>query len=511
MNKNKCILLYDITEPIDTLLSSINTLYNLSLTEDNTVFDNNVLLAQLPPSIQPDKLVTEINDAFLDYKAISLKDFESLNKTELKFQSLKKIEPTKKMSKLINDFDLFFTKIGNSLVLYENEMTGKIKKIKEFVCKKYTLSPKSNYLALLTDKLTILCGCDFEIHFEIFDDKITEVEFSEDEKYVFIHRLDFSTIYNLETMDCIFESEKTDFIYNMVDGYFFLPFLAQKVDLEGNFCVESNKISKLGVKNGMSAVLTNDKIKKIIFKGKKILEKSHPKILNVEFKFSKKYLYACFTKEIKDRELHFLESYGDNISLCPLTSKITTFVVSDDSCVLFDENFELIFLERKNNVIKETNRIKKKNKVYMDMNEDGVLGLYDYENDMIEFYYKGNLISNTSHNDCTTIKWSQNGCFLASLSLSTSHNNFIQMFSANGKLLWKQSFYKLEDFCWLRYEDFSDEVKRLVLNEYDERIKGISMDILESTIDQGDVEAKKEAWIAFLRSKKALVESVLKK
>ncbi|KCZ77143.1 hypothetical protein H311_01849, partial [Anncaliia algerae PRA109] len=180
-------------------------------------------------------------------------------------------------------------------------------------------------------------------------------------------------------------------------------------------------------------------------------------------------------------------------------------------CVLFDDKNTLIFLEKRNNLLKEVGRIQKKNKILMDMNEDGVLALYDYENDLIEFYYSGKLINSSTQNDCSMLKWSQNGCFLACYSTHSTLNNFVQMFSSNGKLLWKQNFVKLEEFNWFAYENINEEIKQKIILEYDERIKALSMEVLENSIEKNDVGLLKRLWISFIESKKQLVKELLNK
>ncbi|KCZ74848.1 hypothetical protein H311_04181, partial [Anncaliia algerae PRA109] len=220
MNKSNGIVIYNIQEPFESMISSLNTLFNLNLTEDTACLENNVLVAQVSSASQAERTVKEINEGYYEYNAITLNDFEAIKKKEIEFQSLKPINPTNQTRTLINEMDLFFLKIGNNLILYENDMAGKIKEIKRVPCRKYFISPFSNYLALLTDKLTIIYGSTFEVYYEIFDPEIQRVSFSDDERFVFIHNQEFSMIYDLSSMNCITETELTDFVYNAKEKYF---------------------------------------------------------------------------------------------------------------------------------------------------------------------------------------------------------------------------------------------------------------------------------------------------
>eukprot|EP00866_Antonospora_locustae_P001247 jgi/Antlo1/1247/1403 len=305
----------------------------------------------------------------------------------------------------------------------------------------------------------------------------------------------------------MFEIETSEIILNEAAQTVFIKDRSEFVDFAGNAHKYGREIDKVSVCGEKVAILTKNDIKSIVFmSGCETLEKNQPNIAKADFVWARSFLYV-HKKVSGKNNLDFLECYGDGtILMYQCENEVVDLKVSDNYVVLFDSESFVIFLQRKKTLV-VIGKVKKVNKVLLSMNRTGeVVAIYDNETDGVEFYGEGVLMSTHKHSYCNDIIWSKSGLFSVSVSGTLNFGGLVQMYTANGQLLWKRTFSTMLGFQWCSYTIVDSLLKEKVRREYDVLVKGLPATNIECAADKDDVESLRTQWINYLQKKRFLLQ-----
>lgn len=507
MNRGRYVVIYDT--PHNSLregIEAINGECTVELREESSAISNNVIVSLLDTPEKAQTLVSDINKGPGITRACTLDFFNKrIAQKPRDYEGLKEISEKDQALGLENEY--FVVNHENKLSLFENDMAGKTKEIcVERGFQKFVLSNTFMFIAFIGQFVRIKYLESFELFYEIFAE-VRDVEFSENDKYIIVHGKKHITIWEMKSMCKVFETEASGIILNEAAQTVFIKDLCEFVDFSGNMHKYNREIDKVAVCGEKMAILTKDDIKSIVFvSGCETLEKNQPNMAKADFVWSRSFLYVHKRVSGK-KDLDFLECYGDGtILMYQCENEVLDFKVSDSYVVLFDSESFVTFLQRKKTLV-VIGRAKKVNRVLLSMNRTGeVVAIYDNETDGVEFYGEGVLMSTHKHSYCNDIIWSKSGLFAASVSGALNFGGLVQMYTANGRLLWKRTFSTMLGFQWCSYTVLDSLLKEKVRREYDVLVTELPAINIEYATDEDDVESLKRHWIDFLRKKRALLQ-----
>lgn len=507
MNRSKYVVIYGLkSQGLKENIAMLNAVFLAGVDDENCAMCENVMVVSLGSVSAAQKLISDVNQSSTQTQACFLDFFNKIVQQKPRnYEPVARLDERKLMSRVSVDNELFVIHHEGKLSLFENDMTGKVKDVgEEKGVSRFVVSNTSKFVALLGPTLVLKYGSSFDPFYELFFEA-ESVEFSENDVYLAVHGRKETSVWVLDSMRRVLETEATEVVFDEANERFFLKILGKFVDAGGSAHEPEYSIDKLSVNKSRMAILTQGDIKNIILVAEgEVLKKSQQNVSEVTFQWSKSFLFAAKTV-LGKKELSFLECYGnEKILMYQSDNGISDFKVSDDYAVICDRESCLIFLQRKRTLV-EIARVKKVNRVLISMNTDGkVVAVYDNESDSLEFYGEGALIAVHKNTYCTGLQWSPSGLFLASISGAGGFNGTIQMLTSNGRVLWKKGFNMMASFQWCPYADLDDASKAEVISDYRALANDLPMDYLEYTTEEDNVERLKEAWLAFLKKKRSL-------
>lgn len=507
MNRSRYIVVYDIPYHGSwESIKAINSKCSAELSEENSAVRNNVIVSLLDTPEKALALASDINRCSWATRACTLDFFNKrLAQQPRDYEALKNIEDKNQL--LGPDNEHFVVSHENKLSLFENDVAGKIREIcMEKGFRKFVVSNTSRFIAFIGQFVRIKYLANFELFYEIFA-AAKDLEFSENDRYVTVYGEKGTTVWELQSMCRVFESDTPDIILNEDTQTVFVKDLCEFVDFAGNVHRYEKDIEEVAVSGDKMAILTKGEIKSIVFTSKgSTLEKNQPNITKADFVWSRSFLYVHKRVSGK-KDLDFLECYGGGrILMHQCESEIVDLKVSDDYAVLLDSESFVVFLQRKTTLV-EIGKVKKVNRVLLSMNRTGeVVAIYDNETDSVEFYGEGVHMSTHKHSYCNEIMWSHSGLFAASVSGALNFGGLVQMYNANGRLLWRRTFSAMLGFQWCPYAAVDSSLKEKVRREYDALVKDLPLEYLEYAAEEDDVESLKRQWMDFLERKRALLQ-----
>lgn len=507
MNRSRYIVIYDT--PHSSLcegIEDINRKCAAELREESSAMANNVIVSLLETPEKVQTLVSDINSGPWSTRACTLDFFHRrIAQKPRDYEDVKKISERDLVLGTENEY--FVVSHENKLSLFENDVAGKIREVcTERGFRKFVLSNTFRFVAFIGQFVRIKYLAGFELFYEIFAEA-RDVVFSENDKYIVVHGKKDTTIWEVRSMHKVFETEASGLILNEAAQTVFIKDLCEFVDFEGNVRKHEREIDKVAVCGEKMAILTKGDIKSIVFVSEcETLEKNQPNIAKADFVWSRSFLYVHKRVSGK-KDLDFLECYGDGtILMYQCENEVVDFKVSDNYVVLFDSESFVIFLQRKKTLV-EIGRVKKVNRVLLSMNGTGeVVAIYDNETDGVEFYGEGVLMSRHKHSYCNDIIWSKSGLFAVSVSGALNFGGLVQMYNANGRLLWRRTFSAMLGFQWCPYAVVDCSLKERVKREYDVLVKELPATNMDNAADEDDVESLKRQWVEFLRKKRDLLQ-----
>lgn len=507
MNRCRYVVIYNLQHPcLGRNVDDINTLFSECLKEESSVLSQGVMVSLVETSSKAERLTNEINKSNLDMKACTLEFLMGkLEETPRECADIQQLDGKKYIGCLSRDNECFVLHHEKKFSLFENSMSGNIRELsKQTGFKRFVLSNTAKFVAFIGPYLTIRYGTALDLFYELLLD-VEDVAFGEGDKYIVVHQKHLSSVWEMRTMKKIFETEATEIVLEESAGRFFVEKISSFVTFDG--CTENPKyeIDQISVSRGKKAIVTRGRIPNIVFFFRdEVLQKNHPNATKISLSWSSSFLYV-HKRVSRNSTLDFLECYGGGkILMYKAEDEIVDFKVSDNYAIVLDGRSFLIFLQRKRTLV-EIKRIKKVNKVLLSMNRSGeVVAIYDNESDNIEFYGEGESLALHKHTYCTDLKWSQSGLFMASVSSGTNFAGLVQMFTCNGKLLWKKNFSIVAGLEWCPYKAIGKAEKDQVQRNYEDLVKSLPKDYLEYTVNEEDVVQLKASWLAFLSRKKLL-------
>lgn len=225
-------------------------------------------------------------------------------------------------------------------------------------------------------------------------------------------------------------------------------------------------------------------------------EKIQSNISAVQFYFSETKLYAHITKRVGDAVQHAIESYHDGeITITRLPAPPVSIAVTDRYFVVLDLQRKLTFYTRDRYAYVPSQTLDRDGSGLVSAC-GAVVCAYDAFNRSLEFYDDGHLRTVYTRSDCCGLSWSPSGLYLAAYTFSEMSGAQLQIFSANGDLLFSKVYNRLTAFQWRRYPTLP-----LLAAETE--------DSSETAADgEEDVAVLLSQWKAYLLSKRQILKEL---
>jgi hypothetical protein len=508
--------------------------YDSGLTTENTVLRNGVLISQLSSSNQVSQIVKNMDGKIHGNQKIHVLPLDQykqiLNREDRDYIPLKEMSERDLLAWQFGLKDEHFL-IGNDdgVTLYQNCRSGNVREIYSERGSNLlaTISDSGKFIAIASKEgIHVRGGKECEVFNELNVQKVKSMRFSDDDKYLVIYSNDSqkdASIWDIYTRKLVFSEDVSGREVRFIDkNSFYLvgtnllyvfkgEGFVRSEELNG---IELNGVSEISAFKDCMAILTNDRIKNILFipEARDVVKKNYANLENVQFSWSENCMYAFITKKAGDRNVYMVEGFsrtGELIST-NLDGKMVDWRVSDDFFVYFNEEYELRFYGRANKRFKELNVVAKKSRVILSMNKKGAMSaIYDYDDDTVEFYDKGELISVHSHPGCTHIEWAISGLYVAVASIGPQMSGQVQMFDVNGRQLWKRIFNMLASLQWRGFVEIEDsKAKEKILRDHKMELEQIGEEegrfwLSPDSHEDASLRDMAMEWKRFILSKRA--------
>ncbi|WUR03561.1 eukaryotic translation initiation factor 3 subunit B [Vairimorpha necatrix] len=401
---------------------------------------------------------------------------------------------------VLNDGILSLWDINNTEVYGNTQKKGILGKIE--------VSNTGAFLVNFEGKKVEIYIKDFSVLFYRMwsESSVEKCEFSKDDMFLIAYSEKKIHIFNLlrpneeNIIDDFINTFDRENVYLIDHCLYFLD--SKKVyNLRDKIFVEYPKdLIKVSASGTQSFYFYSGKSQMIKYKSEKSTsKKTQANIKDVNFGFTTKLAYAYITKKIKDKILYNLEIYiNDMIFFINLDSKPVDFKISSKMIIILDSKNNITIYKRRTGTYTKTKEIKKEGEVLISLSKN-IVCLWDEVSENLEFYDDMNLRSVYLHSNCTNLEWSESGIYLAAFS---KVSGVLQIFTNNGKLIFKKVYNVFSDFKWRKYlligEDEKELIKEYDVEEYKKRLEVKSK-------GEYDLESMISQWKSFLVSKKALI------
>ncbi|TBU11004.1 hypothetical protein CWI38_1434p0030 [Hamiltosporidium tvaerminnensis] len=522
MNQNRCLILYGITA--DSLTSALQMIEDVSkgkviFKETCSIFENGVLMTYLCDNIDMAgicKILCSKGIKIMEYEKYDrFKDF-SKNKYE-DLIAISENELFKWQRDLKNE--MFVIRNNEKIVLYENCRGENIKII--FECEAWQVKFSEDGKFMVVNKgnsILLLGGESYGIFCEI-PVKGVLLGFGCQGRFCVIRDAEFVYFYDVTVMKELyrFEHEGSEVIWTEDMRYLkFLNFQEtfsikdcniMQID---NICgINCEIIEKVSFKNDMTAIITNEKIKNVIFcvQDNIVSKKNYVNFENSNIFWSENGVFVEIVRKLDNKTVVSLEIFKKDgtVLIVPLDCSISDLIAGDNSFFIFDTEKKLKFYQKKISTFTLLSSVSLSNKVILSKSSAAdIFAIYDYASDSVEFYEDGKVISTAAHTSCTQIKWSHSGIYCSTISSGAQLGGLVQVFDIDGKLIWKKVFNRLQDFHWRPFIQFTDkEYLECNFEKLTSEIKNLNDEIQEESENIPKKQLISE-WVGFLQRKKAL-------
>lgn len=465
------------------------------------------------------KLTTQFKEEVKDgkVKIFTVEEMQrTLNKKELKFSELEQVK-----------YNFDYLKNNYFLVAYNNtiEMSQIEKKEVE---SKFTLKNINaffqthcgNFFGFIKNKtIKIYAGEDFYLYYSLeMDDEIVKCSFTKNDQYLIVETEKDIFAYEFDTCKetCVIDKDNVEMyqFYIFEDVQYINLFLNDKsnklISLKDNtekkFENFSESEHKFYSKN--EAFVEIFKLKnqhKLITNhtSKLYANVEEFKVLLVEretlFGRDAQKVYVYVKKNIKDVRNYALEIIQkDKISSLSIKKSIKEFTAINEGCVVQYEDGEMEIFVEGDYTYKSILKVRKVGTCLVKLNYlNGTLytAVFDSREDKLEMYQNERRVALFTHKKCTDMKWSPCGLYIAVFSEEASAGGMLQVFSIDGKVLYKQIYTRLSQFEWREYNLLSK-------TEIKEKLKSYTVAEDEISSDAAGLDVEKYAveWINYLKS-----------
>ncbi|KAM0673309.1 hypothetical protein GVAV_003276 [Gurleya vavrai] len=510
MQKEKCIFIFNLPEmDHKEVLTNLYNIHNstLPIKSFNSILKDDTLIAHLHTKSQINEIIKNVDKKKIKDNTVYAVSFSNLEANfDEEYLPLNKQNLFDIMSNFFNmKNEFYFVCNDNSVSEIENIRTGEIRENFRISGNSFVSSANGLFFAVVRDECVSIYSKDnFHLFNEINITSVKDLYFAGEECYlaiVYKNISDNTAVYNIFSGNKVFEgrlgnnkikfSKNLEFMIFENSNQIFKNVNLNKKNNEQkifkntkdvNFMIQKElfgieKFESIFEFENIFVFLTGEKLKSVILikNNIEILRKNYVNLESINFYSEKERLFALINRKAGERDIFSVDTFTPDgkSTINQIEKKVANLYTSNKSFITVSADFEINFYTFKNVSFVLTKKIKKSHKMICCLNKNGNIGvIYDYDEDMIEFYDQGNLINKYPHPGCTDIKWSCSGLYCCSLSSGLGSSGLLQFFDVNGRFLYKKVFNKLSSFEWRRFY-INEEMKKKAIKDYANMVEEI--------------------------------------